>query len=271
MDHANSLTWLSAIRLPHHIQSDQRAQQLRNQKYVIQMSQPGFDLFVGWLSEGVGGEAAGSGDGFLGEQGKRGRAAVMRVVNNHLDFNGDLSSLWTEKYCLFTKSIVASTTAATTNVTWEESTGLMSSLIPQIAGTSTAKDPQAFNASKGELKLGPLPILEDLRAETEKALRAQAMMNRTDLSAQADPLNVRPIAPPGIISPQLADLPPHPPTFKTIDIEREVERVVDARKRIKLGSISPATDSAAAHGSTTQPALPSICAYTLHDVPEGWV
>lgn len=89
MDHANPLNWLSAIRLPHHIQSDQRAQQLRNQKYIIQMSQPGFDLFVGWLSEGVGGEVAGSGDGFLGEQGKRGRAAVMLVVNNHLDFNGN--------------------------------------------------------------------------------------------------------------------------------------------------------------------------------------
>lgn len=52
------------------------------------MSRSGFSLLVGWLTEGFGGEALGSGDGFVGEQGKRGRAAVMRVVNNHLRFDG---------------------------------------------------------------------------------------------------------------------------------------------------------------------------------------
>ena len=53
------------------------------------MSHSGFDLLIGWLTEGVGGETVGAGDGFSGEQGKRGRAAVMRVVNNHLSFNGE--------------------------------------------------------------------------------------------------------------------------------------------------------------------------------------
>ena len=85
----DSLNWLTAIRLPHHVQSDQHAQRFRNQKYVIQMSHSGFDLLIGWLTEGVGGETVGAGDGFSGEQGKRGRAAVMRVVNNHLSFNGE--------------------------------------------------------------------------------------------------------------------------------------------------------------------------------------
>ena len=54
------------------------------------MSRSGFGLLVGWLTEGVGGEALGAGDGFTGEKGKRGRAAVMRVVNNHLRFDGAL-------------------------------------------------------------------------------------------------------------------------------------------------------------------------------------
>lgn len=88
----DSLNWLTAIRLPHHVQSDQHAQRFRNQKYVIQMSHSGFDLLIGWLTEGVGGEALGAGEGFSGEQGKRGRAAVMRVVNNHLSFNGNDAS-----------------------------------------------------------------------------------------------------------------------------------------------------------------------------------
>jgi len=52
------------------------------------MSRSGFGLLVGWLTEGVGGESPGAGVGFSGERGKRGRAAVMRVVNNHLRFDG---------------------------------------------------------------------------------------------------------------------------------------------------------------------------------------
>lgn len=52
------------------------------------MSKSGFSLLVGWLTEGMGGEASGSGEGFSGEKGKRGRAAIMRVVNNHLRFDG---------------------------------------------------------------------------------------------------------------------------------------------------------------------------------------
>jgi len=61
------------------------------------MSRSGFGLLVGWLTEGYGGEALGSGDGFTGEKGKRGRTSVMRVVNNHLRFDGNhgfLSENW---------------------------------------------------------------------------------------------------------------------------------------------------------------------------------
>jgi len=53
------------------------------------MSRSGFSLLVGWLTEGIGGEASGAAEGFSGEKGKRGRAAIMRVVNNHLRFDGN--------------------------------------------------------------------------------------------------------------------------------------------------------------------------------------
>lgn len=59
-----------------------------NEKYVIKMSRSGLSLLVGWLTESFGGEAMGTGAGFTGEQGKRGRVAVMAVVNNHLSFQG---------------------------------------------------------------------------------------------------------------------------------------------------------------------------------------
>lgn len=82
---------LSTILLPTHVQSDNLAQRFRNDKYVVRMSRSGFSLLLGWLTEGFGGEAFGSGGGFKGDKGKRGRAAIMRVVNNHLRFDGQPS------------------------------------------------------------------------------------------------------------------------------------------------------------------------------------
>lgn len=86
--HTTTLHHLSTLLLPAHVQNDELAQRFRDEKYVIRMSRSGFGLLVGWLTEGVGGEASGAGEGFSGEKGKRGRAAVMRVVNNHLRFDG---------------------------------------------------------------------------------------------------------------------------------------------------------------------------------------
>jgi transcription initiation factor TFIID subunit 5 len=87
--HSTTIHRLSTLRLPSHIQSDEIAQQFRNEKYTVRMSRSGFALLLGWLTEGIGGEAPGAGDGFFGEKGRRGRAAVMRVVNNHLRFDGE--------------------------------------------------------------------------------------------------------------------------------------------------------------------------------------
>ena len=86
--HSRHLHHLSTLLLPTHVQNDEHAQRFRNEKYVIQMSRSGFSLLVGWLNEGIGGESLGSGFGFGGERGKRGRSAIMRVVNNHLRFDG---------------------------------------------------------------------------------------------------------------------------------------------------------------------------------------
>jgi transcription initiation factor TFIID subunit 5 len=86
--HSKMLRHLSTLLLPSHVQHDELSQRFRNEKYTVRMSRSGFSLLVGWLTEGVGGEALGSGGGFSGEQGKRGRASVMRVVNNHLRFDG---------------------------------------------------------------------------------------------------------------------------------------------------------------------------------------
>jgi transcription initiation factor TFIID subunit 5 len=161
------------------------------------------------------------------------------------------------------------TSASTTSVhasSWEESTGLLSSLLP--AGGSYT-NPQAFNTAKGELKLGPKPLNEELRLETERTLREHAML---EPSGQYDQSLPQPNVP-GLVSPTTSELAPHPPLFKQIDVRREVERVRDARKRIRLepsvlGNVDINSPQGAAIRSRV---LPSICAYTLHDVGEGSV
>ncbi|KAA1468690.1 TFIID and SAGA subunit [Dentipellis sp. KUC8613] len=252
---SSTLHRLATLRLPSHVQGDELAQRFKTEKYTVRMSRSGFGLLVGWLTEGIGGEASGAGEGFSGELGRRGRAAVMRVVNNHLRFD-----------------VTSSNTTALSASAWEESTGLLSSLIPPPEGSATQlTNPQAFNKSKGELKLGPPPLSEELSTETEKALRDHAMVDR-DPAAQYDALHVRPTAVAGIVSPTTGDLLPHPPSFKYTDVKREVERVRDARKRIRLdpSALTSHERNAPQGAAARQRALPSICAYTLHNVPEGY-
>ena len=75
------------------------------------------------------------------------------------------------------------------------------------------------------------------------------------------------------LAPELADLPPHPATFKTSEIAVHVARVRDQRLRIALEpSALAGVDADSPQGMAARHrALPSICAYTLHDVPEGCV
>jgi len=240
------------------VQNDELAQRFREEKYVIKMSRSGFGLLVGWLTEGVGGEALGSGDGFRGEQGKRGRAAVMRVVNNHLRFDGNISLNNVHIQPRFNAYTVTSSnpTAIPAN-SWEETSGLLSSL----AGKSNGLP------STTQLKLGRVPLSDELKQEVQHTIRQQDTIDGT-----MGQLDLLPSAP-GLIAPSESDLPPLPPTFKRVDLEREVSAVRDARKRIRLEPTalhnvdmnSPLANAARAR------ALPSICAYTLHDVPEGLV
>ncbi|PIL31851.1 transporter [Ganoderma sinense ZZ0214-1] len=249
--HHSTLHHLSTITLPYHVQTDEVAQRFRSEKYTVRMSRSGFGLLIGWLTEGFGGESTGTGDGFSGDKGKRGRAAIMRVVNNHLRFD-----------------VTTSSTTSVTTRAWEESIGFLSAVVPQTNGSTT--DSSAYNTSKGELKLGPAPISEELRTETERTLRDQALVDH-DPGAQYDLHYARPLPPAGLVSPVISDLPPHPPSFKSVDVKREVEKIRDARKRIRLDpSVLNSANLNTPQGVAVRGrALPSICAYTFYDVGEG--
>lgn len=214
----------------------------------------------------------GAGHGFYGEKGKRGRVAVMQVVNNHLRFDGNYILMYALIRFQFTwNAVTSSNSASLPPHTWEESTGLTSSLIPHVNGTrSKIYNPQAFNLSKGELKLGPAPIPEELRTETERVAREKAVLEGVP-STQYDISLARPQILPGMVAPTESDMLPLPPNFKSVDIEREVSAIRDARKRIRLDPTTlHGVDLTSPQASSVRArALPSICAYTLHDVPEG--
>ena len=163
-------------------------------------------------------------------------------------------------------------------------------------------DPNAFNALQGDLKLGPAPLSDSLKEETERVLREEPDESRdiADNSAQvngngdvkererdgkdedAKPSGDAPsAAPSGLIAPTTADLLPQPPTFRSVDVKREVEKVRDARKRIKLDASILFADSGreangfvhggalASSSKILASALPSICTYTFHDALDG--
>jgi transcription initiation factor TFIID subunit 5 len=258
---------LSTLLLPVHVQADETAQRFRNEKYMVRMSRSGFGLLVGWLTEGLGGEGAGAGLGFSGDKGKKGRNSVMRVVNNHLRFDGT-SFLQLPCLILILCPVTSAPSTSIGATAWEESTGLLSALLPPATGENAWTSAQAFNLAGGNLKLGPLPISEDLKKETERVLQESAMM---DSSGSSDSFSQQQNLA-GMISPTTNDLLPHPPTFQTADVRREIERVKDARKRIRLepsvlGGMDPNSYQAT---SVRSRALPSICAYTMHEAGEGW-
>lgn len=169
----------------------------------------------------------------------------------------------------------------------------------QVTGSLPAGDPTAFNSQQGDLKLGPAPLPDGLREEAERVIKEEdeAMAidgGSTQPNGDIKPSDSTTSAPSvldlsslngtaGLALPLMSDLLPHPAAFRSVDVKREVERVRDARKRIKLDP-SVLYDSSNAYGGEAngyvrQPpppsskipsaALPSICAYTFHDAEDG--
>lgn len=275
MTHRVTLEKLAAITSPIHVEQSELAKRFRDEQYVCRMSQSGKDLLLGWLTDGTGGEEMGAGMGIMtAARAKKGRDQILRVINNHLVFH-----------------VTSSHSLTISPNVWEESTGLMSSLVPPLPADAEADATMAngtavdqFNAATGVLKLG-LPGPEGaLKEEVEKVLQEDhmhAVQVANTTAAHLPPPDPRSLIQPpsnGHPVPTAAELPPMPPNFRTIDIKREVERVRDIRRRIKLDA---STFSAmerkefSMNGfdqrqvTARQKALPSICCYTFREAPEG--
>lgn len=76
-----------------------------------------------------------------------------------------------------------------------------------------------------------------------------------------------------LVSPFPAEIPPYPSTLRTIDVAREVEKVREARKRIKLGAEAFQLGGAQGLGKekVAEAAKPSVCLFTVHDAGDRCV
>lgn len=158
-------------------------------------------------------------------------------------------------------------------------TGLLSSHIPAPGqGVAAARaaaiqaSPAAFNASQPTLKLGLPPLGEKLREEVKKILKtdrvASAMDIDLDEKEKDDGADGK-----ALVVPKDDDLLPMPINFRTFDVQREVSRIVDSRKRLRLGPTAgpsmAAPEAKWEAGVEGRVVLPSICAYTFEDNGEG--
>ena len=123
-----------------------------------------------------------------------------------------------------------------------------------------------------QLRLGPYPRSAALEREVNRSLRAdygEAPIPAVDGAAnmpRPETTNDK-----GQIMPRLDDGLPYTVAFKTVDVKREVEKVRESRKRIRLGP-EAFTDTNQSGGPVDVASLrqgfaakPSVCMFTLHD------
>lgn len=272
------------------------------------MSASVFSLLLGWLTDGsgpIGGAGAGEGVGEEGksDQDKRAREAMLRILNERCR----VQVLDAKPQELTPQRLEEGTGLTGAGPSFSTSTA-RSRRYPalQAAVVSERDAVQEYNAAAAgpKLKLGAtIPLNEKLQVEVEKEVRD---LDRQEGIAQGEGKDGKstaakkegeaPSRGPDLIQPTLDDLPPQPPVYRTVDIQREVARVRDARKALRFDlSINTApSDSRASTGGVAGPsfmhgvrdesfnalgeegaraarvaALPSVCAYTYHDASDG--
>ncbi|BGP25162.1 Transcription initiation factor TFIID subunit 5 [Rhodotorula toruloides] len=296
---------LASLRLPSHVDENPSAHRWRHEPYHVRMSERGWGLLLGWLQ---GGGAGGGGVVAEGTEG-RGRDRVLAIINERIKIDAIpgpplRTSLASHGFETDYHALLHSAHPH-----------------PSTGGSDTVYD---------SLKLGPAPRNPALEREVKRKLRdegddeadsrvgkkADAMA--VDSGAAGDGGAVEGEGPSkavtttgdgdegeggkkasstteDLVSPFPAELPPYPAVFRTLDVQREVSLVREARKRIKLGGEAYAPEGALVPTNTGEAgaalgaaligredgkkgeredkrrgvAKPSVCLFTVHDAGES--
>ncbi|SHO76905.1 Similar to S.cerevisiae protein TAF5 (Subunit (90 kDa) of TFIID and SAGA complexes) [Malassezia sympodialis ATCC 42132] len=315
--HASLLSHLRSLCLPSHINTDELAQQFRTERYVLKMSPNVFGLLIGWLTDGTSPVGFSSMDhaSFVDsmlEPSRRGREAMLKIINERCR----IQVLRSAMFQLDPLELEEGTGLTGAGPSFASHGPLSVSRHHPLVHAAAVSESDAiadFNARAAgpQLKLHPrIPLAEDLKDEVDHVLRdeqaqlqAKSKVEPTekDTSTPTDTKDTNasspasssrdPSVPPqheeaedmeqeptsDLLGPTLADLPPQPSMFRTVDLLREVERVRDARKCLRIDpKLAPQAASAADakppsswDGVPRTVGLPSVCMYTFFDAEDG--
>jgi transcription initiation factor TFIID subunit 5 len=287
-NHTVLLSTIRSLSLPSHVASDALSQRFRTERYIVKMSTTVFSLLLGWLTDG-GGPVGGAGDahGVRGEgtndQDRRGREAMLKILNERCRIQ-----VLNVKAHELTSAILEEGTGLTGAGPTFSSRGAKSRQYPAldsvVVSERDAVSDYNTSAAGPRLKLGgKIPLSEKLQAEVQKEAKMEESADKaSSVSATKDQGKV--------LQPEYEDLPPQAPIYRTIDIEREVARLRDARKALRFDLSLNASSSDSLSGpsfltgvrdptfngmgeegakAARVAGLPSVCAYTYHDAVDG--
>ena len=287
---------LHMLKTPSQILENERAVRWRKERYVVRMTRRGWSLLLGWLQGGVSGMGlsgsigAGAAASAHSEIAERGREKMLGIINERVRVD------------VVDPKFQALQAAASGDRLVEG--GLESELaidIPISDAVGTGQNStgnissSSISVPQTPLKLGSMPADPKLQKEVHRVLQAEGISssiptgsasalllngtsgdsNMKDADVTVDPLHsifvsstqdTLPLPP--LLS---TDLPPYPPSFRTIDVRREVEKVREARKRIKLGPLEnyqvtkQMTATSLTSVNQARYSLPSVCMFTVHD------
>ena len=309
--HASLLAHIRSLCLPSQIGSDELAQRFRTERYVLKMSPNVFGLLIGWLTDGTSPVGFSSIDDpsivdNILEPSRRGREAMLKIINEHCRIQVLRSVMF--QLDPFELEEGTGLTGAGPSFLSKSASKYHSAV--EAAAISESDVIADFNAQAAgpQLKLHPsIPLADDLKNEVDHVLRekqAPAPAQEENFSAgEANPdkegKDTTHVAPSprsrsssvvpdethaqgqdqasDLLGPTLADLPPQPSMFRTVDLLREVERVRDARKCLRIDpklAPEPATAGDAKppsewEGVPRTVGLPSVCMYTFYDAEDG--
>ncbi|BGP16771.1 hypothetical protein JCM10213_002164 [Rhodosporidiobolus nylandii] len=269
---------LSSLRLPTHVSENESALRWRQERYHVRLSERGWGLLLGWL-QGGGLQGMGGAEGTEG----RGRDRVLAIINERVKVDAVPGPPLPSS---LTSHGLATEYASLQNA----------GAVPPPPGSS-------LPPGLPELKLGAAPVNAQLEREVARQLRdadgepAPAAVAPAPAAEGEEPKDgaeqaegegetKNPLLAPDLVAPFPADLPPYPSTFRTLDVQREVELVREARKRIRLGgeAYKPEGALVKAGGGEVGAALlgpdgkkgeerkvgkPSVCLFTVHDAGDA--
>ncbi|KEI39338.1 uncharacterized protein L969DRAFT_17262 [Mixia osmundae IAM 14324] len=251
--HAALMRMLASLKSAASISESEEAMRWRTDRYLVTVTQRAWSLLLGWMQ---GNRISATGRG-AATDGSTTAASASSSTNLQDQGRDKVLSIVNERIKL---RIVPNNAASKADL----ASGLESEVRLQSQNQHDLKLGAAPSDPKLEREVRRIVKQEDgvtMEGITSTALSASTS---ADKPAQTDADPPVSVVINGVESPAASDMPPYPASFRLIDVRREVEKVREARKRIKLGPNAFETSTVTKTGSADL-SKPSVCLFTLHD------